>query len=116
MICHLVKRHHFPHKRELHVWRLLTRVATVNTFIQEECVGTTMSLYPTTKGCGILEVEFLCGMGFTLMISDGDSRSYKRLCDLQPYDPDITINKKECVNHVAKRMDMTLNKLVPEDK
>ena len=66
--------------------------------------GITRSRYGNTRGCGILKVEFLCGTGFTLAVSDGDSQTYKRLCDLQPYGPDFTIEKEECVNHIAKRM------------
>ena len=53
---------------------------------------------------------------YTTILSDDDSWSYKRLCDLQPCGPDVTIEKEECVNHVAKRMGTALNKLASEGK
>ena len=53
---------------------------------------------------------------YTTMLSDGDSRTHKHLCDLNVYGPAVPINKEECVNHVAKRMGTALRKLASEGK
>ena len=52
---------------------------------------------------------------YTTVLSDGDSRTYKRLCDLDVYDG-IPITKEECVNHVGKRMSTALRNLTKEKK
>lgn len=41
---------------------------------------------------------------YTIMLSDGDSKTYKTLKDLSIYGSDHPISKEECINHVAKRM------------
>ena len=44
-------------------------------------------------------------------IGDGDSKTYKGIVESQPYGPDITILKKECIGHVQKRMGNRLHKI-----
>ena len=53
---------------------------------------------------------------YTTMLSDGDSRTHKHLCDLCVYGSNVEIVKEECVNHVARRMGMALRKLATEGK
>lgn len=48
---------------------------------------------------------------YTGMIADGDSKSYKRVCDEKVYGDDCAIEKKECVGHVQKRMGTALRNL-----
>ncbi|XP_046339365.2 uncharacterized protein LOC125381038 [Haliotis rufescens] len=45
---------------------------------------------------------------------DGDSKTHKAINDLQPYGPDISIDKEDCVNHAHKRMGTALLKLSKE--
>jgi len=45
----------------------------------------------------------LLGVQYEFYIDDGDTKTFKALQDLNPYD-DITVKKKECVGHVQKRM------------
>ena len=39
---------------------------------------------------------------YTTMLSDGDSSTYKPVCDLKVYGAGVGIRKEECTNHVAK--------------
>ena len=48
---------------------------------------------------------------YTGLIGDGDSKSYKRVCDEQVYGEDCEVVKKECVGHVQKRMGTALRNL-----
>lgn len=48
---------------------------------------------------------------YTTFIGDGDSSSYKSVCDMMPYGPDVVIEKSDCVGHVQKRMGTALLKL-----
>eukprot|EP00795_Rhopilema_esculentum_P009797 gene9797-18359_t len=50
------------------------------------------------------------------MLSDGDSKSFDRLKEMDVYGKDIEISKEECINHVSKRMATALNNLVQECK
>lgn len=43
------------------------------------------------------------GVKYSNYIGDGDTKTFKALLDLDPYD-DIAVQKKECVGHVQKRM------------
>ena len=56
------------------------------------------------------------GLRYTTMLSDGDSKSFALLSELNVYGADIQIMKEECVNHVSKRMGTSLNKLVQDCK
>ena len=48
---------------------------------------------------------------YTSFIGDGDTNSFKTVHDAQPYGPDVTVEKIECVGHVQKRMGTRLRKL-----
>ena len=50
------------------------------------------------------------GLRYTTMLSDGDSKSFALLSELNIYGADIQIMKEECVNHVSKRMGTSLKK------
>ena len=45
-------------------------------------------------------------------IGDGDSKTFSNLVEAKPYRENFTINKKECVGHVQKRMGKRLRDLV----
>lgn len=47
------------------------------------------------------------------MISDGDSKTHKALCEMKPYG-DIPIEKEECCNHVNKRLGTALRNAARE--
>ena len=48
---------------------------------------------------------------YTTYIGDGDTKSYKSVCDSSPYGADVTITKEECVGHVQKRVGSNLRKM-----
>ncbi|XP_067210342.1 uncharacterized protein [Linepithema humile] len=52
---------------------------------------------------------------FINYIGDGDSKTYKGLVDGNPYEG-ITINKKECIGHVQKRMGTRLREAKKKNK
>ena len=54
------------------------------------------------------------GLRYTTMLSDGDSSTYKKLCDEKPYGGDIEIKKEECINHIGKRLGTALRNVVSE--
>ncbi|GFO15279.1 hypothetical protein PoB_004178400 [Plakobranchus ocellatus] len=41
---------------------------------------------------------------YTINVSNGDSKSFNRLLELQPYGCDVLITKDDCINHVGKRL------------
>lgn len=47
--------------------------------------------------------ESLHNVKYINYIGDGDTKTYKNICDAKPYG-DVMIVKKECINHVQKRM------------
>ena len=55
----------------------------------------------------------LCGIWhrYTVMLSDGDTKTFNHLKALNIYGDDHPLTKEECVNHVAKRMGTALRKL-----
>lgn len=55
--------------------------------------------------------EAECGMRYTTMLSDGDSKTISHLNNAKPYGADVVIIKEECVNHVSKRLATALDKL-----
>jgi len=63
---------------------------------------------------GILEMfmrsEDLHSVKYINYIGDGDSKTYKGIIDAKPYG-DIPVVKKECINHVQKRMGSRLRAL-----
>lgn len=56
------------------------------------------------------------GVRYCSYIGDGDTATYPAICDSQPYGPDVTIVKEECVGHVQKRMYSRLSKLKEKNK
>ena len=48
---------------------------------------------------------------YTALVSDGDTNTYKDICNAKPYG-EIPIIKIECVNHVGKRLARALTDLV----
>ena len=52
---------------------------------------------------------------YTTVLSDGDSSTYKHLCELELYDG-TPIIKEKCINHVANRLGTALGKVVAEGK
>lgn len=52
------------------------------------------------------------GVRFRNYIGDGDSKTYSGVVNSKPYGDDFTINKKECIGHVQKRMGKRLRDLV----
>ena len=47
-------------------------------------------------------------MRYTTMLSDGDTKTFDHLCNLNIYGDDYPLNKEECINHVQKRMGAAL--------
>lgn len=54
--------------------------------------------------------EQLHGIKYSNYIGDGDCKTFKGITDAQPYD-DIIVRKKECIDHVQKRMGTRLRNL-----
>ncbi|XP_044581963.1 uncharacterized protein LOC123263348 [Cotesia glomerata] len=50
------------------------------------------------------------GVKYIKYIGDGDSKTFKGILDINPYDDDPVVEKKECVGHVQKRMGSRLRK------
>ena len=50
------------------------------------------------------------GLRYVNYIGDGDSKSFSHINSVEPYGPDITLKKLECVGHVQKRMGTALRK------
>ena len=60
--------------------------------------------------------EDFAQMRYTGFVGDGDSATYKQLCDLNPYGNAHPIVKEECINHIQKRMYTGLKKEIDESK
>ncbi|GBN06428.1 hypothetical protein AVEN_78124-1 [Araneus ventricosus] len=48
------------------------------------------------------------------VLSDGDSKTYQDLLELDVYNDSMNISKEECLNHVAKRLGTGLRNKVEE--
>jgi len=59
--------------------------------------------------------ESLHNIKYFNYIGDGDSKTFTGIIDFQPY-PDFTVNKKECINHVQKRIGTRLRNLKKNTK
>ncbi|GBM42717.1 hypothetical protein AVEN_219162-1 [Araneus ventricosus] len=55
-----------------------------------------------------------CGMRYMNVLLDGDSKTYQHLLELDVYGDSMKISKKECLNHVAKRLGTELCNKVKE--
>lgn len=65
---------------------------------------------------GFKECDIL-GARFNVMISDGDSNTYKLIRDLRIYkDPDVFVAKLECINHLYRNFYKKFNKLALDTK
>ncbi|KAL8588578.1 hypothetical protein ACOMHN_059532 [Nucella lapillus] len=51
---------------------------------------------------------------YTVMLSDGDAKTFSELCQIKPYGEDVTIEKEECINHVSKRLGTALRNVVAD--
>lgn len=51
------------------------------------------------------------GVKYMNYIGDGDSKTYKAILELNPYDEDFPVVKSECVDYVEKRMGTRLRNL-----
>ena len=49
-------------------------------------------------------------------IGDSDSQTFKGILDINPYEDDPIVEKKECVGHVQKRMGARLDKAKKDNK
>lgn len=74
-----------------------------------------------TGATGSMEVEAIKtmfqrsvknGVRYRNYIGDGDSKAYSELVNSKPYGDDFSIVKKECVEHVRKRMGTRLREIV----
>lgn len=54
--------------------------------------------------------ENIYGVKYNIYIDDGDTKTFKQLIESKPYD-DIDVRKKECLNHVKKRLGTRLRNL-----
>lgn len=55
------------------------------------------------------------GVRYAVYIGDGDSSTYKNILDSEPYN-NFTVEKRECVGHVQKRMGTRLRKVKKDQK
>lgn len=53
-------------------------------------------------------------MRYTTVLSDGDAKTHQHLNEHNVYGPGISINKEECINHVAKRLGTALRNKIKE--
>ena len=56
------------------------------------------------------------GIRYNLYIGDGDSSSYTNVDTNRPYGAMYAIEKRDCVNHVTKRMGTNLRALIKDYK
>ena len=49
------------------------------------------------------------------MIRDGDANTIKKINESKPY-PDLVVEKRECINHVAKCLGTTLRKVIDDKR
>ena len=87
---------------------------------QDEC----QKNFDPLEGSGMMEVQgsrILCERSvalhkfrYTKILSDGDSKAYAEINRTQPYGPDTSIEKEECINHVSKRFGTALRNLVTD--
>ncbi|KAK3717160.1 hypothetical protein RRG08_010971 [Elysia crispata] len=51
-------------------------------------------------------------MRYTIVVSDGDSKSFNAVSEMRPYGPHCIIEKEDCINHVCKRLGTALRNLI----
>lgn len=47
---------------------------------------------------------------YPTMVSDSDSKAHNRLLQEEPYGPEITVEKEDCLNHVGKQLVVDFSK------
>ena len=55
--------------------------------------------------------EQLRGLKYVKYIGDGDSKGFSEVRNAQPYGPDLSVEKEECIGHVQKRVGSNLREL-----
>ncbi|GFX38736.1 uncharacterized protein LOC100901629 [Trichonephila clavipes] len=77
----------------------------------ENCKANHFANSGSMEVSGTIEIfqrsESLHGQRYTKFLGDGDSRAYKAINEMQPYE-DTGIEKLECVGYVGKRMETRL--------
>ncbi|GBM55736.1 hypothetical protein AVEN_190324-1 [Araneus ventricosus] len=75
----------------------------------------------SSNGLEVIAAEILwkrsvenCVMRYMSVLSDGDSKTYQGLLEVDVYDDSRNISKEECLNHVAKRLGTGLRNKVKE--
>lgn len=53
---------------------------------------------------------------YTVLLSDGDAKTFNTLASLKPYGEDVQLEKEECINHVSKRLGTALRNIVSDCK
>lgn len=51
---------------------------------------------------------------YTVLLSDGDAKTFNELTAIKPYGEDIQIDKEACINHVSKRLGSALHNVVAD--
>ncbi|KAL8592498.1 hypothetical protein ACOMHN_021440 [Nucella lapillus] len=51
---------------------------------------------------------------YTVLLSDGDAKTFTELTNIKPYGDKVHIEKEECINHVSKRLGSALRNLVAD--
>ncbi|KAL8609207.1 hypothetical protein ACOMHN_058827 [Nucella lapillus] len=51
---------------------------------------------------------------YTVLLSDGDAKTFTELTNIKPYGDEVHIEKEECINHVSKRLGSALRNLVAD--
>lgn len=58
----------------------------------------------------------IANMRYVQMISDGDAKSHATIVAAKPYGENVTIEKVECTNHIAKRLGTGLRNIAKKEK
>ena len=48
---------------------------------------------------------------YLIFVGDGDSKSFKSICETDPYGPEYRVEKSDCICHIQKRMGSALRKI-----
>ncbi|KAL8619315.1 hypothetical protein ACOMHN_056959 [Nucella lapillus] len=51
---------------------------------------------------------------YTVLLSDGDAKTFTELTNIKPYGDEVHIEKEECINHVSKRLGSALRNLMAD--
>ena len=53
---------------------------------------------------------------YTMVLSYGDAKTFIHLSALKVYGDNVTLEKEECINHVAKRLGTVLRKVLTDNR